>query len=309
MFGWSGAFAQSAVDNSSLLYARETDGQCSIGIWQSLDGEIRERLRIDACPEILFASADGASAFVADAARILSVALISDDAIDEYPLPDLAYDRWASGADVVMHPGNLGLLGSTRMQVAGIGRLDDGSLAVHLTMNGPADDSVNYLLRRGGNEWERVEGLLCGRWELSCTFDSLQYQSSDAWLWPANRQILSSAHGGNPYVTGATVSIAAPGTDDGGDETRRLGLRIGGKQVELIFDTRPSAHFDLDYTMAIDLAIDGTHVANLSRNQCMTSLHGRYLLVQEFFGGRYEVTDLGTGATVIDGLSGAIWLD
>lgn len=309
ILGWSGVFAQSGSDDSSLLYARATEGQCSIGVWRSVDGEIGERLRIGACPEILFMSADGSSAFVVDAASILSFATLSDAAFDEYPLPDLAYDRWASAADVVMHPRNLDLLGSTGMQVAGIGRLDDGSLAVHLTLNGPADDSVNYLLRRGGGQWELLEGRLCGRWEFPCTFDSLQYRSSDAWLWPASRQILSSALVGNPYVTGAPVSIAEPGTDDLSGETRRLSFRIDGKHVELIFDTTPSAHFDHDYTMAIDLAIDGNHVANLSRHQCMTSLHGRYLLVQEFFGGRYEVTDLGTGETVIDGLSGAIWLD
>ena len=35
----------------------------------------------------------------------------------------------------------------------------------------------------------------------------------------------------------------------------------------------------------------------------------RFILVEEFFRGRFEVTDIGTGETVISDLSAAMWLD
>lgn len=306
---WHTLHAQADSTDATLLYAREVGGQCSVGVWHSGTSGTSERLRIDACPDTLFVSSDGSRAFIIDAGMILALPLRSDAAADKIPLPDLAYERWAPSADVVMHPANVELLGSTVMQAAGIGFLDDGSPGVHLTLNGPADGSVNYLLRFDGSRWNFIEGRLCGRWEFPCVFDALKMQSSDVWLWPADRQILSPDLSASPYLSADVTPTGQPEAVDNEGEVRKLGFRIDGKNIDLVFDTTPSAHFDHEYTLAIDLVINGQQVANLSRRQCMTSLNGRYLLVREFFGGRYEVTDLGTGETGIGGLGAAIWLD
>ena len=84
---------------------------------------------------------------------------------------------------------------------------------------------------------------------------------------------------------------------------------IDGVSSMLSAFTRPSEHSATNHTLNIDLTIDGNPPKNLSSNQCLTSIVGRYILVYEFFGGRFEVTDLGTGRIVIGDLKAALWLD
>ena len=88
-----------------------------------------------------------------------------------------------------------------------------------------------------------------------------------------------------------------------------LGLKIDGNPSILKFYTSPSAHTDTRHTFSIDLSIDSGPPKNLSKNQCLTSIVGRHILVYEFFRGRFELTDLGTGETVFSNLSTAAWIE
>ena len=89
----------------------------------------------------------------------------------------------------------------------------------------------------------------------------------------------------------------------------KLGLKINGNSSVLEFYTSPSEHTDTLHTFSINLPIDSDPPRNLSKNQCLTSIVGRYILVYEFFRGRFELTDLGTGETVFSNLSTAAWID
>ena len=86
-------------------------------------------------------------------------------------------------------------------------------------------------------------------------------------------------------------------------------MSIDGKSSLLTAYTMPSEHSDTQHTFSVDLRIDSELPQNLSANQCHTSLVGRHILVYEFFQGRFELTDLGTGETVLRDLSTAAWID
>ena len=90
---------------------------------------------------------------------------------------------------------------------------------------------------------------------------------------------------------------------------RNSGFEIDGENSTLRAYTGPSAHFDLVYTFDVELTAGTRAPINLSGNQCMTSVVGRYLLLAEFFQGRFGVTDLGTGENMLSDLKAAMWLD
>lgn len=62
-------------------------------------------------------------------------------------------------------------------------------------------------------------------------------------------------------------------------------------------------------TFGITRAIDSGQPEPLSEGQCQTSVSGRYLLVDRFFGGGLAVTDMGTGESMLGPLVLAVWLD
>ena len=99
----------------------------------------------------------------------------------------------------------------------------------------------------------------------------------------------------------------SPGHYDGSIVT--LGPKIDDVSSTLAAHTGASAHSDSNHTFAIDLVIDGEQPINLSKNQCLASIVGRYILVYEFFRGRFEVTDLQTGETLFSDLITAAWID
>jgi hypothetical protein len=100
---------------------------------------------------------------------------------------------------------------------------------------------------------------------------------------------------------------ASPGVYDG--TILEIGLRVDGEQSKLTAYVSPSAHSDTLHTFNVDLLTTSGSNKNLSRNQCLTSIAGKYILVYEFFRGRFELTDLGTGEAVFSNLSTAAWID
>jgi hypothetical protein len=92
-------------------------------------------------------------------------------------------------------------------------------------------------------------------------------------------------------------------------ERIEVGMSIDGTKSMLTSYISPSEHSDTHHTFGVDLLIDSKSPKNLSRNQCLTSIVGRYILVHEFFEGRFELTDIGTGEAVFSNLSTAAWID
>ena len=96
---------------------------------------------------------------------------------------------------------------------------------------------------------------------------------------------------------------------DSSGERIEVGMSIDGASSMLTAYVAPSEHSDTQHTFSVDLLIDSESPRNLSKNQCLTSIVGRYILVYEFFQGRFELTDVGTGETVLSDLSTAAWID
>ena len=301
--------AEAAEQGPRLLYARIVDDHCQVGVWHAKSTNGTTLAETDSCPELLFASAEGDTIFIVDNDQLRLVPTDDSTPARVLPMPDSDYHSWASQAELTMHPKNLDMMGTTEMQPVAAGFLETGEVAVQMRLNGPADGSINYLLRFANGRWQIEDELGCGTWDIPCLIESLTFRSSDAWLWPAERLIWHPDVSSNPLVVHRSVESARPDVEYWETSVYTLEFEIDGSSSVLTFFGNPSEHTETIHILGIDLSIDGGPAINLSKNQCLTSIIGRYLLVEEFFQGRFGVTDLGTGEWLIGDLKAAMWLD
>ncbi len=113
----------------------------------------------------------------------------------------------------------------------------------------------------------------------------------------------------NPFFSDQLVEMVDLKYERYQAATHQREFKIDGALSTLRAFTSPSEHSDTNHTFGINLSINGDPPKELSGNQCLTSIVGRFILVYEFFGGRFEVTDIGTGTTVVGDLKAAMWLD
>ena len=305
----NGANSIASVEDPRLLFARLVDDQCQIGVWQAASKSSITLIEVETCPDHVFASATGDSAFVVDQDRLYVLSTRNPAQNSAMPMPSTEYRDWEPRAELTMHPNNLSMIGTTVMEPVAAGFLASGEVGLQLRLNGPADGSINYLLRYADDNWQIVEELGCGTWDIPCLIELLQFKSSDSWLWPEDRLIWHPAVATNSFFMDATVESARPDLDYWETSLYTLALKIDDVTSTLTFVGNPSEHTDTIHIFGIDLRIDDSPAINLSANQCLTSLVGRYLLVEEFFQGRFAVTDLGTGDTLIGDLKAAMWID
>jgi len=185
--------------------------------------------------------------------------------------------------------------------------LDDGSLAVVLRLWMPADDEFHYLLRHDNDQWSMTDGQWCHRWGCDKALGPLTSKSTRD--WPESRMIWHAALKFNPFLSRQSIEMVDLEYESYQGTNHQREFEIDGVSTLLSAYTRPSEHSDTFHTLGISLAIDGKPPIELSGNQCLTSIVGRYILVYEFFQGRFEVTDLGTGRKPIGDLKTALWLD
>ncbi|MDH3439768.1 MAG: hypothetical protein OEM63_03370 [Gammaproteobacteria bacterium] len=298
-----------AQDLPRLLYGQEKGSGCEIAVWDAAKDESMLLADVDTCPEQLFVSADGETAFFVDRDTLIVAPTRAGSKSTSLPMPALDYHRWAADAETRMHPKNLEMIAEHVMKPAAAGFFDNGDPAIQLQMFGPADDSLVYLLAYDGQAWSLKDGRSCGRWEFPCTFDPSRYRSSDVWTWPESRMVWHPDIASNPYYAGAeSVAVDLEFESYQAADQKRF-FHVDGKRSEISFFTRPSEHSDTLHTFGVTLSVDGGNPRELSGNQCLTSVAGRYILVNEFFLSRFEVTDIGTGQTVIANLKAAMWLN
>jgi hypothetical protein len=113
----------------------------------------------------------------------------------------------------------------------------------------------------------------------------------------------------NPFVSNLSVEMVDLDFEDYQAAIYHREFLIDGVTSTLSTFTGPSEHYDIIYSFGITLTVGDNEPKELSGNQCLTSIVGRYILVYEYFQGRFEVTDLGTGETLVDDLKTALWLD
>ena len=290
-----------AQDHARLLFAKQSEEHCDVGTWDARSSSTTNLARIGECPESLFVSEDGSEVFVVDGDRLLLIPLGNPESRTSVPLPDLSWRSWLDQMDLRpdINPNYLPSLDDMKPILAG--KLDDGALGFAASVWMPADDEFHYVFRYDGDTWTIIGNRACGRWGCEDPLPMLDGQTTDLWTWPEERRVWHENMAANPNVTSREID------PENGEHT--LTFEVGGESSTLRAYVGPSAHFDLVYTFALELRVGDGPFVNLSKNQCLTSVVGRHVLVAEFFQGRFEITDLGTGETMISDLAAAMWLD
>jgi len=299
-----------------LLFAQQSGDVCNIRYWYegALEAVILARTAV--CPERLFVDASKRSVFVVDGNDIRTLRIYPLAESAPIPLPDMDHKVWLDKMTPRPDENSNYKPDVGKLQPIGIRFLDDGALGVVLSLGMPADDAYHYLFRHGDDGWSIVAARWCHRWGCEDPEDRAYPFHSENFLstrgdrsWPEVRMIWHPGLMHSQYVVFRSEEKyeVSPGRYDG--SVIKLGLKIDGKPSILETFTSPSEHTDTLHTFNVDLSIDTGPPKNLSKNQCLTSIVGRHILVYEFFRGRFELTDLGTGETVFKDLSTAAWID
>jgi hypothetical protein len=294
-------------EHSRLLYAKTVEDQCVVGVWNSATGVSATLANFASCPDEMFVSDDNRLVFVVDDERLRIVSIDHSAADTEVALPDPDYRTWVEQMTPRPDQNPDYLPSMTNMTPKQVSLLDNGSLALILSLWMPADDEFQYLFRRDDGQWSIVEGQWCHRWGCETALGPLTSKSTRN--WPESRMVWHAAMQLNPFLSRQSLEMVDLEYEDYQGTTHRHEFEIDGSISTLSAYTSPSEHSDTSHTFGINLVVDGKAPRSLSNKQCLTSIVGRYILVYEFFQGRFEVTDLGTGATVIGGLKTALWLD
>ena len=299
-----------------LLFAQQSGDICNIRYWHEFASEAVILARTAECPERLFVDARRQMVFVIDGEEIRTLRIYPATESDPVALPNRDYKVWLESMEPSPDQDSSYNAGARRLLPIGIRYLDDGSLGVLMSLGMPADDVFHYLFKRGEDDWSIVAQRWCHRWgckepeDRSDPFHSDNYISTrDDRTWSEERMIWHPSFLHNEFVVFRNEAKyeVSPGLYDG--SILEIGLAIDGTRSTLKTYVSSSEHSDTLHTFNVDLSIDSGSPKNLSKNQCLTSIAGKHILVDEFFRGRFELTDLSTGETVFSNLSTAAWID
>ena len=294
-------------EESRLLLAQQVDEQCVISIWDSRLRTSTEVARISECPYEIYVSQDNRVLFVTDKDSIHIVSIAGRATGREVALPDLRYRTWLEHMEPRPDQRSDYLPSGERMAPGRIGYLEDGSLALIVDVWMPGDDFYQYLMRFDGRQWSLDGGQWCNRFGCDNALGALTSKSTRH--WPESRRVWHEAQKHNPYVTDLSIEMLDLDFEDYQAAIYHREFLIDGVTSTLSAYTSPSEHYDIIYSFGITLTVGDGEPRELSGNQCLTSIVGRYILVYEYFQGRFEVTDIGTGATLVTDLKTALWLD
>lgn len=310
------SYAAAQFTSPRLLFAQQSEDTCNISYWHEFASEAVILARTSECPERLFVDARRQTVFVVDGEEIRTLRIYPAAESEPIAMPDRDHKAWLDSMDPRPDENSNYHLGVGQLQPMGIRYLDDGALGVVMSLAMPADDEFHYLFRFDDDGWSIVASRWCERWgcqesaDISDPFHSENYLSTRGGrTWSEERMIWHPTLLHSEFVTFRNEKKyeIAPGVYDG--SILEIGLRIDGDQSILTAYVSPSAHSDTLHTFNVDLLTNSDPNKNLSRNQCLTSIAGKHILVYEFFRGRFELTDLSTGETVFSNLSTAAWID
>ena len=299
-----------------LLFAQQSGDICNIGYWHEFASEAVILAHTEKCPERLFLDAQRKIVFVIDGDRIRTLRIYPAAEFDSVALPNRDYNVWLESMEPRPDQDSNYKPGARKLLPIGVRFFDDGSLGVLMSLGMPADDEFHYLFKRGEDDWSIVAQRWCHRWgceeaeDRSDPFHSDNYVSTRGnRTWSEERMIWHPSFLHSEFVVfrNEAKNEVSPGLYDG--STLEIGLAIDGTSSTLKTYVVPSAHSESLHTFSVELSIDSGPPRNLSKNQCLTSIAGKHILVDEFFRGRFELTDLSTGETVFSNLSTAAWID
>jgi hypothetical protein len=308
--------AAAQITSPRLLFAQEAGDACDIRYWYEGAAEAVRLARVDECPERLFIDQTRQIVFVVDKGEIRAVRIYPAGEISRTPLPEQSYKFWLD--QMTLRPDeNVKYKPSIEtLKIIGVRYFDDGSLGAVMSLWMPADDEFHYLFRYDDNNWTIVESQWCERWGCDEPKDRLDLLHPENYLstmdnrsWPEFRMVWHLALMQNDYVISRKEEKIKASSGDYSGEKVEVGMSVDGTSSILSAYISPSEHSDTQLTFSVDLLIDAKSPKNLSKNQCLTSIVGRHILVYEFFRGRFELTDVGTGESVLSNLSTAAWID
>jgi len=287
--------------DTRLLFARIADDHCEIGL-MAADGNTRTtRLEVETCPEPVLVSFDRRTAYAVVEDQLLEFDLVGDFEPQRIaPAPDLDLANYLDSDIETPHATVLEELQSLNMGVRTVGRLSDGTLALHAALHLPFGGSSDYLFEFDSGAWSITDASGCDNWEVNCGFSQLSGSSTEMWSWAEEKLVWHPAVAANVYF--ARDNVVHPGV-------LKRHFDIDGVPVDMDVSTFESAHYDTVYTGSLVLRWSDGQELVICDEQCHASVNARFLLAQRFWGGTLEVFDMATGKSVLGELSQAVWVD
>ncbi len=299
LLAWPWAVAAGEAADARLLFARQVDRACEVGVYA---GDVRSiEFEAQSCPASLLVDAERKAAYALIGGEVVRFELDGQFAASVVaPAPNLDLAAYRDQDPQMPHPSVIGEMSSLDMRVRAAGRLADGSLALHTALDLPFGGSFDYLLARTDDRWSIVDSSSCDNWEIDCAFRQLGGTSSEFWSWAEEKLVWHPAVARIPYLQ-----------SDSGGFPGRLERRfdVEGTRVVLDVSTFESAHYDTVYTGGLVLRWGDERELVICDAQCHATIGGRWVLAQRFWGGTLELFDMVTGKSVLGVLAQAVWVD
>lgn len=194
------------------------------------------------------------------------------------------------------------------------GHLADGRLGVINSQSPPVEraeyDLLLWVFDKG--EWTMVKEKHCRPFG-SCTFEELRGDSLRANM--PGTEIIDPLIVFNPYIMKGGVmertdsSLPEPGRDG---EWRYISFSINDHETTVYIYTEEGSHSDKLLTSTPYIKTDrNSKPVQLTEYQCEITIQGRYMLLNEYYGGskdRMHLIDLESGVTLLSAKNYAAWL-
>ncbi|MCZ6719325.1 MAG: ankyrin repeat domain-containing protein [Gammaproteobacteria bacterium] len=282
-------------DRSSVLlvFAREKDGKCEIGLWNPNTAQAKQLLSLPTCPKDVFV-ADGKTSIFVPRKGALQEVQFSPKVRVKTPIPLPKIDPEKLPAHMKK--------GAKWQSPVAAGYLEGETLGV--TIHVPTlGEPHAFLYAWQDGTWVLLDNKYCGRFD-SCGFKALNgRRSNNVWNWQQERRVWHPSHASNRYVVNRQMARNADGSPNSGTLT----FDIDGQTSILTFFVEPGPDTGATLTFGITLQAGSRPLKELL-GQCETSLVGKYLLFDKFWGG-LRLIDLETGDSVLGELKLATWIN
>ncbi len=277
----------------SLIFAREKDGKCEIGLWNPYTAQAKQLLSSPTCPKHVFV-ADGKTSIFVPQKDVLQEIQFSPEVRVKAPIPLPKIDPESLAANIRKY--------AKWLRPVAAGYLEGDRLGVIMRIALPADDSYAFLYALQDGTWVLLDEKYCSRFGF-CGFETLNGRRSDVWSWKQERRVWHPSHASNRYVVDRQVVRNSDGSPNSG----KLTFDINGRTSILTFFIEPGPDTGATLTFGVTLQVAGRPLAELL-GQSETSLADKYLLFDKFWGG-LRLIDLETGDSVLGELKLATWIN
>lgn len=304
---WSDASAVAPLPaGGRLVYLRGAERDCTLGLWDSKDGNARTLAQMPECPANIAVADHDRTLVLFDQADIRLLGLEHGRLGPPIPLPSdvpeqgRSYDAWLAGYT------------------------PDGVLALGVLIGEPDGPRRLYLLKAGA--WVFTEQRQCGYYDDICPFkQKFESRPLSGLFGRAPGQIWEDSLLGDPYVVERIPKeLAYTSLDDGGgpggdDETPKtpvasdslknaLVFHVYGRYSKLRFGVQPGEDTDGTYPTGLQLVTPDDKTLDLADGQFDAVIVGHYMMFYGMNDEGDQLYDLGNGKVVLDRIRLAGWV-